>query len=91
MQSISLKAFQAAECIGLRCATDSAAGEVDTGLYKQDCLFADPTIRFRGREKYVNNLQTLKAFFVQPRIELYSLKKADCRLKASSASHAHEI
>lgn len=51
------------------------AGKVDLGLYEQNCLFADPTISFRGREKYTRNLQTLKAFFIDPTIQLFSLEE----------------
>ena len=43
----------------------------------EDCLYADPTISFRGRKKYTRNLQTLKAFFIDPTIQLYSLEEND--------------
>ena len=60
-------------CIQLALDINFPAGNVDLGLYKKNCLFADPTISFRGRGKYSRNLQTLKAFFIDPTIQLYSL------------------
>jgi len=57
------------------------AGNVDLGLYTEDCLFADPTFSFRGRQKYERNLRTLTAFFVDPEIQLFSLAEGDGALK----------
>lgn len=61
------------------------AGDVDTGLYTEDCLFADPTISFRGRDKYIRNLQLLKGFFNEPYIDLKGLAREnpeEAKLKA---------
>lgn len=61
---------------------------MDLGLYTEDCLFADPTISFRGRNRYIKNLQTLRAFFLDPRIKLLSLDwtgRQGSRLKAGAS------
>ena len=55
-------------------------------MYSTDCLFADPTISFRGRARYMKNLNLLKGFFILPRIDLYGLQKQEGRsdLKVST-------
>ena len=54
---------------------------MDLGLYTKDCLYADPSFSFRGRQKYERNLRTLTAFFISPKIQLYSLSETDQALK----------
>jgi hypothetical protein len=54
---------------------------VDLGLYTDNCLFADPTFSFSGKRKYERNLRTLTAFFIDPRIHLFSLEDRDLALK----------
>ncbi|KAM7280447.1 hypothetical protein ACFE04_007581 [Oxalis oulophora] len=44
-------------------------------LYTQDCLFEDPTIRFRGTELYSRNLKLLVPFFDQPSIQMETIDK----------------
>ena len=58
-----------------------SAGNVDLGLYTKDCLYADPTFSFRGRQKYERNLRTLTAFFIDPKIQLFSLEETDQAFK----------
>ncbi|XP_021858708.2 uncharacterized protein [Spinacia oleracea] len=50
-------------------------GIFTSSVYVEDCLFEDPTIKFRGRELYSRNLQLLVPFFEQPSIVLKSIEK----------------
>ncbi|CAN0920491.1 hypothetical protein LINGRAHAP2_LOCUS32073 [Linum grandiflorum] len=50
-------------------------GSFTSGLYVEDCLFEDPTIRFRGTDLYSRNLKLLVPFFEHPSIELQSIEK----------------
>jgi hypothetical protein len=38
------------------------SGKVDQNIYDLDCLFADPFVSFRGRDRFVDNLQNLGSF-----------------------------
>jgi hypothetical protein len=38
------------------------SGQVDKKIYDKDCLFADPFVSFRGRDRFVDNLQNLGSF-----------------------------
>ncbi|CAL1356403.1 unnamed protein product [Linum trigynum] len=48
-------------------------GIFTSALYVEDCLFEDPTIRFRGTELYARNLKLLVPFFDHPSIGLQSI------------------
>ena len=48
------------------------SGQVDTFIYDEDCLFADPFVSFRGRDRFVDNLQNLGSFITK-----YSAKLLD--------------
>ncbi|CAI9275067.1 unnamed protein product [Lactuca saligna] len=50
-------------------------GNFTSGIYTDDCIFEDPTIRFRGKELYSRNLKLLVPFFEHPSISLQSINK----------------
>uniref|UniRef100_A0A2N9IC21 Uncharacterized protein n=1 Tax=Fagus sylvatica TaxID=28930 RepID=A0A2N9IC21_FAGSY len=50
-------------------------GVFTCAIYAQDCIFEDPTIRFRGKELYSRNLKLLVPFFDNPSIGLQKIKK----------------
>jgi len=50
-------------------------GVFTCSIYAQDCIFEDPTIRFRGKELYSRNLKLLVPFFDSPSIGLQKIKK----------------
>ncbi|KAJ9549541.1 hypothetical protein OSB04_022084 [Centaurea solstitialis] len=50
-------------------------GNFTSGIYAEDCIFEDPTIRFRGTELYSRNLKLLVPFFELPSISLQSIEK----------------
>ncbi|KAL8166417.1 hypothetical protein V2J09_007916 [Rumex salicifolius] len=50
-------------------------GIFTSAMYADDCLFEDPTIKFRGTELYARNLQLLVPFFEQPSILLQQIEK----------------
>ncbi|XP_031403518.1 uncharacterized protein LOC116212912 isoform X2 [Punica granatum] len=52
-------------------------GIFSSGIYAEDCVFEDPTIRFRGRDLYQRNLKLLVPFFDQPSIELKNIEKGE--------------
>ncbi|KAG7356178.1 DUF2358 domain containing protein [Nitzschia inconspicua] len=41
------------------------SGEVDKDIYADDCLFEDPFVSFRGRDRFVDNLQNLGSFITK--------------------------
>jgi Uncharacterized conserved protein (DUF2358) len=41
------------------------SGQVDKEIYQDDCLFADPFVSFRGRDRFVDNLQNLGSFITK--------------------------
>ncbi|KAK1374129.1 Adenine phosphoribosyltransferase 1, chloroplastic-like protein [Heracleum sosnowskyi] len=54
-------------------------GSFTPEVYVDDCIFEDPTIRFRGKALYSRNLNLLVPFFDQPSIRLQQIKKGnDC-------------
>ncbi|OAY42137.1 hypothetical protein MANES_09G156000v8 [Manihot esculenta] len=50
-------------------------GIFTSAIYAEDCLFEDPTIRFRGTELYARNLKLLVPFFDSPSIRLQDIEK----------------
>ncbi|CAN6203361.1 unnamed protein product [Urochloa humidicola] len=50
-------------------------GDFTPGIYTEDCLFEDPTIKFRGRSRYSQNLDLLVPFFDSPSLELENIEK----------------
>ncbi|KAL3750328.1 hypothetical protein ACJRO7_011340 [Eucalyptus globulus] len=52
-------------------------GVFTSAIYAEDCVFEDPTIRFRGKGLYERNLKLLVPFFDRPSIKLHSIQKGD--------------
>ncbi|XP_038889845.1 uncharacterized protein LOC120079646 isoform X3 [Benincasa hispida] len=52
-------------------------GIFTSAIYADDCLFEDPTIRFRGKELYSRNLKLLVPFFDRPSIQLQTINKSN--------------
>ncbi|KAL9450747.1 hypothetical protein AB3S75_012474 [Citrus x aurantiifolia] len=50
-------------------------GILTSEIYAEDCIFEDPTIRFRGIELYSRNLRLLVPFFEYPSIGLQHIEK----------------
>ncbi|CAB4285157.1 unnamed protein product [Prunus armeniaca] len=50
-------------------------GIFTSAIYAEDCIFEDPTIRFRGKELYSRNLKLLVPFFESPSIGLEKIEK----------------
>ncbi|CAM0905667.1 unnamed protein product [Alopecurus aequalis] len=50
-------------------------GNFTLGIYAEDCLFEDPTIKFRGRSRYSQNLDLLVPFFDSPLLQLENIDK----------------
>ncbi|XP_044976395.1 uncharacterized protein LOC123443893 isoform X3 [Hordeum vulgare subsp. vulgare] len=50
-------------------------GNFTLGIYAEDCLFEDPTIKFRGRSRYSQNLDLLVPFFDSPSLQLENIDK----------------
>ncbi|KAJ0911328.1 putative NTF2-like domain superfamily protein [Helianthus annuus] len=50
-------------------------GNFTSGIYAEDCIFEDPTIRFSGRDLYSRNLKLLVPFFDHPSISLQGITK----------------
>ncbi|CAN6222672.1 unnamed protein product [Urochloa humidicola] len=50
-------------------------GDFTPGIYTEDCLFEDPTIKFRGRSRYSQNLDLLVPFLDSPSLELENIEK----------------
>ncbi|XP_048136742.1 uncharacterized protein LOC115734382 isoform X1 [Rhodamnia argentea] len=48
-----------------------------SAIYAEDCIFEDPTIRFRGKGLYERNLKLLVPFFDHPSIILHNIQKGD--------------
>jgi Uncharacterized conserved protein (DUF2358) len=41
------------------------SGQVDRLIYDPDCVFADPFVEFRGRDRFVENLENLGSFITE--------------------------
>ncbi|XP_062186919.1 uncharacterized protein LOC133890533 isoform X2 [Phragmites australis] len=50
-------------------------GDFTPSIYAENCLFEDPTIKFRGRSRYSQNLDLLVPFFDSPSLELENIEK----------------
>jgi len=50
-------------------------GTFTSAIYAEDCIFEDPTIRFRGKALYSRNLKLLVPFFDHPSIRLQKIDK----------------
>ncbi|KAL1561893.1 hypothetical protein AAHA92_04537 [Salvia divinorum] len=50
-------------------------GLFTSAIYAEECIFEDPTIKFRGKELYARNLGLLLPFFESPSIQLEELTK----------------
>jgi hypothetical protein len=50
-------------------------GVVSDGIYDDDCLYADPTVAFRGRELWKRNLALLVPLLEDPAVELKELHR----------------
>ncbi|KAK9293067.1 hypothetical protein L1049_021051 [Liquidambar formosana] len=50
-------------------------GNFTSEIYAEDCVFEDPTIKFRGKELYSRNLKLLVPFFDRPSIGLQNIEK----------------
>ncbi|XP_062178315.1 uncharacterized protein LOC133883117 isoform X2 [Alnus glutinosa] len=50
-------------------------GAFTSAIYAEDCIFEDPTIRFRGKALYSRNLKLLVPFFDRPSIGLQKIDK----------------
>ncbi|XP_068493028.1 uncharacterized protein [Phaseolus vulgaris] len=51
-------------------------GNFTSSIYAENCIFEDPTIKFRGRELYARNLKLLVPFFDQASIILQKIEKS---------------
>ncbi|KAL2635335.1 hypothetical protein R1flu_006814 [Riccia fluitans] len=52
-------------------------GEFLESIYTEDCIFADPTIQFSGRDLYKRNLKLLVPFFEDPSLTLDSIDQVE--------------
>lgn len=50
-------------------------GIISGGVYDEACYFADPTIAFRGLQRWRSNLQLLVPFLEDASVELLSLER----------------
>ncbi|PON73889.1 hypothetical protein PanWU01x14_054390 [Parasponia andersonii] len=50
-------------------------GVFSSAIYAENCIFEDPTIRFRGKELYSRNLKLLVPFLDSPSIVLQKIEK----------------
>ncbi|KAJ9682297.1 hypothetical protein PVL29_018265 [Vitis rotundifolia] len=50
-------------------------GIFTSAIYDEDCIFEDPTIKFRGKDLYSRNLKLLVPFFDHPSIALQKIEK----------------
>nr|XP_010934893.3 uncharacterized protein LOC105054928 [Elaeis guineensis]XP_010934902.3 uncharacterized protein LOC105054928 [Elaeis guineensis] len=50
-------------------------GNFNSDIYAEDCLFEDPTIKFRGKVQYSQNLDLLVPFFDRPSLKLEKIEK----------------
>jgi len=41
------------------------SGQVDAEIYAEDCLFSDPFVSFRGRQRFIDNLANLGSFITK--------------------------
>jgi hypothetical protein len=53
------------------------SGEVDKLIYDEDCVFADPFVSFKGRDRFVDNLANLGSFITKYSAKLLDYQVAD--------------
>ncbi|MED6187622.1 hypothetical protein PIB30_078137 [Stylosanthes scabra] len=58
-------------------------GNFTYSIYAENCIFEDPTIKFRGRELYARNLKLLVPFFDCASIRLQKIEKEGVTLSMS--------
>ncbi|KAJ7229218.1 hypothetical protein O6H91_Y460400 [Diphasiastrum complanatum] len=70
-------------------------GNFSDVLYAEDCLFADPTVKFYGKDLYRRNLKLLVPFYEKPSLMLFSIKEASFSWKmwpgAFMVEHCYSI
>ena len=57
------------------------SGKVDTLIYDPDCIFSDPFVSFKGRDRFVDNLANLGSFITK-----YSAKMIDYTAEEPTSS-----
>ena len=62
------------------------SGQVDVLIYDPNCLFADPFVSFRGRDRFINNLKNLNTFITRYDAKLISLNSSKEGEEDSSSS-----
>lgn len=66
-----------------RCSCNiSQAGDINPGIYSQDCTFIDPTVGFSGLDLWRRNIRLLVPLLIHPKIELFSIEVADTSTSA---------
>ncbi|KAK9083860.1 hypothetical protein Scep_030331 [Stephania cephalantha] len=64
-----------------------ADGNFSSSVYFEDCAFEDPTIKFRGKNLYAQNIKLLVPFFEHPTLILKQIEKgADSDAKSVLAT-----
>jgi len=60
------------------------SGEVDRLIYSEDCVFADPFVSFRGRDRFIDNLASLGSFITNYDARLISFDTDVVDVEASA-------
>jgi hypothetical protein len=69
------------------------SGKVDTYIYDKDCVFADPFVSFRGRDRFVDNLQNLGSFITNytAKIIQYNVEVGDSSFTSSNNKNSNQV